>query len=395
VRRLLVTGPARSGTTLVARMLGAHPEIEMAVDPLFPLFRSLRNALVRHAGDPAVRALSDPSAPLQDYYFTADRIRVLDAIQAGNLNVPFDDAERAFLQEQLAARATIESPHLADGLSALRGSTYRDLFDECFCVIAQEGGATDDGWVGTKEVWVIEFFAALHRAYPDLRMIVVQRDPRAIVASNLGMARTDPSQVAHVLSFARHWRKQEAFVAHYRTIPELADSLLPVRYEHLLTDPQGTAEAVCAFLGIRVDPAMIDSTAYRGADGGVWTANTSFESSGPGIRPELAERWRTSLPPTTVALVELVCGAEMRVAGYKPVAPDGGVRPGPEVLAELVDENEREWSWRSDLGDPQRDFDCELTRRMMVGDIHAPLDAAGIRQAFLFPEALADLRGAA
>jgi Sulfotransferase family len=376
-------------------MLGAHPGIEMAVDPLFPLFRSLRNALVRHSGDPVVQALSDPSAPLQDYYFTADRIRVLDAIQAGELDVPFDDAEREVLQEQLAARAGIESPHLAERLRALRGATYRELFDECFRTISDEGGAAAGDVVGTKEVWVIEFFAALRHEYPDLRLIVVQRDPRAIVASNLGMARTDPAQVAHVVSFARHWRKQEAFVAHYRANPELAGSLLVVRYEHVLSDPRGTAEAVCAFLGIPVDPAMIDPTAYRGADGGVWTANTSFESSGPGIRPELAERWRRSLPPTTVALVELVCGAEMEVAGYEPVSSDGGARPGSDVLADIVDANSREWSWRSDLGDPRRDFDCEVARRAMIEDADTPLHAAGTREAFLFPEALADLRGAA
>lgn len=395
MRRLLVTGPARSGTTLVARMLGAHPGIEVAVDPLFPLFRSLRNALIRHADDPAVRALSEPSAPLQDYYFTDARIRALDAIQAGELDVPLDETERVSLQERLATRAAIESPHLAERLGALQGATYRDLLDECFRIIAHEGGAAVDGWVGTKEVWVIEFFATLRRAYPDLRLIVVQRDPRAIVASNLGMARTDPSQVAHVLSFARHWRKQEAFVAHYRANPELGDSLLVLRYEHLLSDPQGTAETVCAFLDLSVDPAMMDPTAYRGADGGVWTANTSFELGGPGMRPELAERWRTSLTPTTVALVELVCGAEMEVAGYEPVSADGGAHPGPDVLADILDADAREWSWRSDLGDPQRDFDCELSRRVMIADTDMPLHAPKTRQTFLFPEALSCLRGAA
>ena len=41
---LFVTGTARSGTNLVARMLDAHPEVSVACDPYFPLFHSLRNA---------------------------------------------------------------------------------------------------------------------------------------------------------------------------------------------------------------------------------------------------------------------------------------------------------------------------------------------------------------
>src|SRR5262249_1395144 len=82
--QLFVSGPARSGTTLVARVLSAHTQVEVAPDPALPLFRSLRNAILRESG-----LLADPGLPLQDYYFSAEGLRALDAIQASSLAVPF------------------------------------------------------------------------------------------------------------------------------------------------------------------------------------------------------------------------------------------------------------------------------------------------------------------
>ena len=90
---LFVTGPVRSGSTLLARLLSTNEEVMVASDPYLPLFRSLRNAIVRHKASPDLARNFDPDAALQDYYFTSDRIAVMDTVLAATLDIPFDESE--------------------------------------------------------------------------------------------------------------------------------------------------------------------------------------------------------------------------------------------------------------------------------------------------------------
>ena len=45
-RPIFVLGLARSGTNLLARILDRHPQVCVALDPLMPVFRALRNAVI-------------------------------------------------------------------------------------------------------------------------------------------------------------------------------------------------------------------------------------------------------------------------------------------------------------------------------------------------------------
>ena len=251
---LFVTGTARSGTNLVARMLDAHPEVSVACDPYFPLFHSLRNAALRAAG-----LEFDPSLPLEDYYGDATRIARLDAVQAIELSVlPFDPSERDRLLEALAARAAVECADLVPHLGEIEGATYRDLLDSAVALVERKRSGRAR-LSGSKEVWAIEFFGPLARAYPDAHFVVARRDPRAVVASMHALARKDTSQRAHILSYARHWRKEAAFLDRYAGDPCLRDRLAVVTYERLVIEPQAVAAELCQRLDIELDPAMLDA----------------------------------------------------------------------------------------------------------------------------------------
>lgn len=209
MRPLLVTGPARSGTTLVARMLAAHADVEVAVDPLFPLVKAIRNALAAAAGIPL-----DPASPLQDDHGTVARVALLDAIVAGTLDVPADPAVLDALRPGIRDRCAIESPDLVDLAASVAGATFTDALAAFLAGVARTRRAAAGGVVGLKEVWAADLVPAFLRAMPAGRAILVRRDPRAVLASNLAMGRHDPSQVAHPLSVLRHWRKQEIGRAH-------------------------------------------------------------------------------------------------------------------------------------------------------------------------------------
>ena len=202
---LIVTGPARSGTTLVARALSAHPRVEVAVDPLLPLVRATRDGLAAAAG---IRLPA--GTPFLDGYGSERDRAVLAAVWEGDLGTATEAPPGA----ALAARAAHEAPDLAAALAALAGSTARDLWESALTTIARVRAAPAGSWVGTKEVWAAPLIPAMARAWPDARFVLVRRDPRAVAASNLAVGA--PAQAGPPLSAARAWRAQEAIVARLR-----------------------------------------------------------------------------------------------------------------------------------------------------------------------------------
>lgn len=372
---LIVTGPARSGTTLVARALSAHPRVEVAVDPLLPLVRATRDALAAAAG------IDLPAGtPFLDGYASERDRAVLDAVWTGDLGV----AAQAPPGEALAARAAHEAPDLAPVLATLTGATARALWESALAGIARVRAAPAGSWAGTKEVWAAPLIPAMARAWPDARFVLVRRDPRAVAASNLGVG--DPSQAGHPLSAARAWRAQEAAVARLRG-EGLGDRIHVVAFEALVADPGPELAALCDFLGVEEDRGLLDAGRARAADGAPFAANTSHGAVAPGARPELSERWRATLDPGALALVELVCGPEMEAAG---MALSGPADPRA-ALARLRDDDARDWSWRTDRRDPEADIADEVARRALISG-PGPADGAEVRRRFLWPEALSALR---
>jgi len=384
---LLITGPARSGTTLVARLLAAHARIEVAVDPLFPLVRAARDVLV--AG---VRPPLPPESPLQDNHGTAARIAWLDAMLAGDLRTPLDPAVLDAMRPAIADRCAIESPDLVDAAAGVRGASVAAALEGFLAAVAARRDVPEDALVGLKEVWAADLVPAFLRAFPRGRALLVRRDPRAVLASNLGMARHDPQQVAHPLSVLRHWRKQEALAAWIAARPALAARTAVVVYEDLLADPQAVLAEVCRFLGVPADAGMCEPGRMRDGRGGAFTANSSFGARAPGLAPELAGRWRRTLPPERVALAEFACGLEMAALGYGRDVPDEDLDHAA-MLTAIAEDDARAWSWRSDLGEPALDHALETTRRALAGAPPGALPPAAERALFLVPEARRALAG--
>lgn len=369
VQPLFVTGTARGGTTLPAQLLSASRAASVASDPFFPLFRSLRNAILREAGVETLPA----SAPLQDYYFGDERLRWLDAVQAGSLDAALEPRELDDLRARIADRAALGAPQLVPHLGRLGGAGYRELVESALAVVAR--AMPTERYAGTKEVWAVEFVPLLARAFPDARFVLVVRDPRAVVASLVGMARRDPTQAAHPLSYLRHWRKQVAFRERFARDPELAPRVRTLVYERLVRDPEGELRALCAWLGIEFEPRMLELA---------WAGNSSFGEQ-RGVDPAAAERWREKLAPELAALAELVCGPDLELVGYEPL----GLGDDGAVLAHLRDADGWEMSWRSDLGDPERDLAAERERLALLERGAA---ADELRRSFLFREAYDALR---
>lgn len=393
-RQLFITGLARSGSTLLAQLLNVNPNVIIASDPYFHLYRSFRNAIIRHQVPYNIQQIFTPDSPIQDYYFTDERIQLLDIIQEAELQIPFDKREWDSLYELTQYRAGDEANDIVPYLSHLHGTTYKEIFDHSFETITTARQADDCQWVGSKEVWTIEFFAPLARSYPDAKFIVIMRDPRAITASNLGSRETYPDQVGQTLSYTRHWRKYLAFILHYQQLALFTNRIHIVRYEDLITKPEEETQALCDFLEIEYTPAMLDTRNYiqysKESSGKVWQGNSSFQKSMTRIDARKADIWRDKLEPRVIQFVDFICGPDMQLMEYEPTTD----RFDSELLRYMIDSDREFCSWRSDFADPQKDYGYELFRRELLTLAGQNLDSNLVKRSFLFQEVFQQIQKA-
>lgn len=381
---LIITSPARCGSTLLARSLDAHPAIAVSCDPCLELFRSFRNACWRDAGLSAA-----PDLPFQDGFYRDDRLALLDAVRNGDLNTAFPGEERATLVARLEARAVHEAAEIVPRFSEMVGRTYRELFDEILTFTAEACPGESPRYAGIKEVWVIECLEALARAYPDARFLVLMRDPRAMVHSLVRLAEKNEGQAASVLSYLRHWRKYQAFLQVLSTSAEFSGRLQSVSYEELIRDPARVLAGICSFLGLEWDSRLLATAGYRGAGGiGTWRGNSSERKEVVGFSPERIDAWRTGLHPDLVALCDLVCGPEL--AFHDPIERAQIRRRDLSSIFEF--EHAHRCSWSSDLADPIADRRAEETRWDLAFSDDACDDPLVVRRNFLFPEAYRRIR---
>jgi hypothetical protein len=361
-------------------MLNAHPRIGIASDVFFPLFVSLRNASVVTSLN---RVSWDATCSIQDYYFSDDRLQVLDCVQATPADIRIDSAGLARARDAMIQRAGHEAGDIVPTLRDLTGESYADVFLSGLRGIAHARQRQSLRWVGAKDVWTIEFVVPLMRIFDDARFIVVMRDPRAIVASMLKIAEADPAQAGHVVSYARHWRKYVAFIHHFRQIPDLNGRLFVLSYEGLVSNPGAEVHRLCEFLNIEFDQAMLRTDQYRRGDGRRWTGNSSFVKSINGFGKNRTTGGKATLDPRVEDVIELICGDDMRQLGMEcpPNDLDAAAR-----LESFQASYSNSASWRSDLCDLERDYGYELFRRALLNTAKVPDDGQVIRRSFLFEE---------
>lgn len=381
---LFITGLARSGTNLVARMLTVNKDVMVAIDAFLPLFRALRNALVAQRSKGEFEGFFDPDFPLHDFYFDDGQIALMDFLHEGLMDgLTVYENERPLLMERVAARASDDSADLVPYLPALgEVKTYTGLFKSILEITARARDAWGRTWVGPKDVWVIDFFPVLAREFPEAKFIIVLRDPRAIVASNQPAIGT--TEFGHPISYARHWRKFIALSIMYGKNELLKDRIKVVFYEDAVTDTEPVMKDVCRFLHIDFDSAMLDAgNFFDYPKGTVWRGNSSFENNFR-IDPSRAERWRKTLEPELVRMVDFVCGPEMKLAGYETLDDFTNGCDVSDILLYYLQSNQDPCSWRTDFQNPQKDFGYELFRYGLLKTDEEEIPEDIIRKSFLY-----------
>lgn len=275
-RPVFIVGCPRSGTTLLQRLLDAHPDVAIAPETFF-----MRRFWARRAeyGD------LQRDAPFE---------RLLHDLTA----------TAAFAEMGLDADAFVAAAHRGD-------RSYPAIFRLLLMQFAAQRGAHV---VGEKTPNHVLHLPALRNFFPAARFIHLVRDPRAVAYS----WRSVP------WSSGRLWRDAEVWVEYVAAGraagSDRDDALLAVHFERLVRAPEATLRRICAHLALEYDPALLAfherAPETVNVEREPWKANATRP-----IDPSAADRWRAALTPQQVATVEAVAGDEMRHWGYGPEQP--------------------------------------------------------------------------
>lgn len=269
---LFVAGCQRSGTSVVYACLIAHPEL----------------------------------TPLRKY----------------DSETGYDPKELYYFRNIFAARRQFRSPMYGwdvdrEYLRRLIGLTVQ------FC--AEHHGAASGRWISAHPSDGL-YLPEILEAMPGVRVLLVLRHPLEVVWSALHApwrGDDDRSLADQVRQHAHHWR---AFAAVAQDVirGRFGDSVLLVRHEDIIEDPELVAERIMGHARLAPHPGVLAQLTAP-------TFNSSFEDD---ARPqELINRTRRTIASQDDFRSEVLrhIGAEMRELGYEDYRPDRHVDGPPRA----------------------------------------------------------------
>lgn len=275
---VFVVGVPRSGTTLLQRMLDAHPLLAV-VNETHWVPRKFR-----------------PQTGL-----TPNGI-VTEAL------IPLLLAHRSF------PSMGVDEQRLRDILREDPAIRYIDFVARIFDRYAAAAGKP---FAGDKTPGYVRRIAQIHRRWPQARFVHIIRDPRDVCLSILdwdigeqvldsyGTWALDP-----VATIALHWRRSVAMGREAGTVlgPKL---YLEVRYEDLVVRTERELRDICAFLGLPFSDSMLSFHEGKTRREPGLGSKDQWLPPTPGLRD-----WRAQLARADAERIEAVAGGLLDRHGY-------------------------------------------------------------------------------
>jgi len=312
-RACFIAGQAKSGTTLLAALLDGHPEVlvlpqETAYFPT--VLTKYRNAgrrvqfdyltkesfsRVLFGGEPKWREHEYTNFPQQKFFEAFER-------------VAFDPANGqrdllALMAESYAATICVPSDRIQRWIE--KTPANRNHVDEIFA------------------------------RFPEAKLLVTLRDPRAILATQIALEKTRRTKRFSVYYVVAHWRVAAKLARRVRSgdVPGLF-----VQFEQLVSEPSAVMKNVSDYLEVAFDPDIVLRPTKIGQP---WGGNSAAQIAFSEVTAEPASRWEHELSEDEIGWVEWHCRDLMPEFGYEPrlcarallhfAKPIRGERP-PEYL---------------------------------------------------------------
>jgi len=271
----LVLGQPRSGTTLVAQCLNAHPDLVIPDE-------------------------TDVVVPLA---FLVDRIEDPDvgrslAATLVSTSKRFAGSFGEYLTAEDAAAVVRSAPW------SLRG-----ILEALYGAVAAAGGGRLGGDKSPNDLKYLRALLAVDLFGEDLPVIHVVRDIRDVLVSfhDLGWAQGLPE------GMVRMWTANNLMVR--GTVPRRGSPYLLARYEDLVADPEGRFREMCGLLGVDFVAEMLDDERRYEQFAGHREIGQHAQTFQP-ISASRVGRHRDVFDAATLARIEEVAGEGLDAFGY-------------------------------------------------------------------------------
>jgi hypothetical protein len=276
---VFIVGAARSGTTLLQRMLDAHPQL----------------------------------AVVNETYWLPRKFRERTGLTREGVVTPALLPQ--LLESSKFSRMGVTEEDLLGLLSDREPIRYERFVERIFGLYAARRGKP---FAGDKTPGYVRRIEQIHELWPRARFMHIVRDPRDVCLSMLEWRSGERTagqfgtwDIDPVISTALYWRYS---VAAGR---EAGESLGPslyreVRYEDQVSSPERELAEICEFLGL---PYAEEMTRFHE---GKTRRKPGRSSKAQWLPPTAGLRdWRTQLPIDHVERVEAVAGDLVRALGYE------------------------------------------------------------------------------
>lgn len=278
-QHFFIAGPPKGGTTWLMRLMDAHPEAACSGEGHY--FDRLRPLLVKAMGE--YHKLMELDAKL---VFSGKPM--LGPLKQSHVTTML----RSFVLERFAEQDPEGKAKVHGDKTPLNWKAMGDLF----------------------------------QAFPDAKLIFINRDPRDAAVSLFGHAKRrqlyklDPEgpidRDTYIRASCNNWNGMNQALATIRA--EKPEALLYVTYEALLADTVSEYGKVCEALGLATNEAIlrevVEACSFKNMSGrksGERDENSFFTSGTSG-------EWREALSEAEAALVIELCSAHMHISGYMP-----------------------------------------------------------------------------
>lgn len=293
ISNVFIVGNARSGTTMMMRIMNNHPMVHSINEPHF----------------------------FGTHWAPSDDGKPLEREEAALLMAKMIARQREdFFAEVVPGRYDAEIAGVLDALGAKldRISIYKAF-------LAHETSINGRSVACEKTPQNIFYIDEIQRYFPGSKVIVLYRDPRAVLLSQkrkwmrqgLGNSKMPDKEVRrlrmnyHPFTISRLWNSSFRAAQRYKDDPDV----IHVRFEDLTSQPTETLQRICSIIGIPYDEVM-----QR-----VPHAGSSSERDDPsklGVRSDRTGKWKGELSDAEIAICQRTCAEYMAKTGYAPVEVD-------------------------------------------------------------------------
>lgn len=266
-RPIFVVGCPRSGTTLLAALLGRHPSITATPESRYLTYFAPRNRVAEWPSSDACFAVLSNDPKILDLDLDLDLLQKHLALHPFTLEGAFRGLLATYLEQRDGDRILEKTPdHLHH--------------------------------VETLLDW-----------FPDAKFVCVVRDGRDAAVS----MRNLPWGYNSIRRYALIW--QRSAKQSLKLAERIPHRFKTIRYEDLLTAPESTLKSICQFVDVEFDPVQLDPG--RSTDVVPERESAWKKKANQRIDPSRVYAWKRTLDKNEIRVFNSVASEQLAAYGYE------------------------------------------------------------------------------